>query len=69
MSEAHRYSSGATDRIETLTRCCIGSRASLFKLLQDRQSIGDEDLRRIIDRLDAVLAEESNANLRDALQI
>lgn len=44
--------------IDALLRCCIGSRAAIARLLEDRQSLTDEQLRQIIDRLDTVIAQE-----------
>lgn len=42
-----------------LLACCIGSRAALAKLQQDRQSLTRDQLQQIIDRLDAVIAMEA----------
>lgn len=44
-------------RADELAKCCIGSRAAFAKLLIDRQSIADDDLLQIIQRLDKVIAE------------
>lgn len=42
-------------RMETLRKCVVGSRAAFEKLLADRGSLSDEELRAIIARLDQVL--------------
>jgi hypothetical protein len=43
------------ERIKVLSQCCIGSRAAFARLLGDRSSLSDAEVRAIIDRLDQVL--------------
>lgn len=42
-------------RVDALRRCCVGSRAAFEKLLADRQSLSEPQLRKIIDRLAEVI--------------
>lgn len=43
------------ERLTSITKCCIGSRAAFISLLSDRQSLSDEALRQIIGRLNQVI--------------
>ena len=49
-------------RIDTLAKCCIGSRAAFARLLADRQGLSDEELLAILSRLDEVV----NAGMIDS---